>query len=231
MKITYVGHSGFFVELAHTVLLFDYWEGDLPAIPADKRLYILVSHRHGDHFNPEIFRLCSPGREVFYLLSDDIGAHRIPEEAAGCTVRLGPCARWHDDRIQVETLRSTDEGVAFWVECEGKKLYHAGDLNDWQWPGEDPAWNRRMAADFRRDLEPLRGRKMDAAFLPLDPRQGEEAAAGLDYFLTVADARAIYPMHCWEDYTVIDRWLREHPHSPFRSRIIHITRRGECFKQ
>ena len=229
MTITYIGHSGFLTELKHTALLFDYWEGELPDPPPGKRLYVLVSHRHADHFNPDIFRLFQPGRDVVFLLSDDIDARRFPDGVSGCTARLAPCSEWTDGRIRVQTLRSTDEGVAFLVECEGKTLYHAGDLNDWQWPGEDPGWNRRMAEAFRRNIEPLRGQAVDAAFIPLDPRQDAEYAAGLDFFLSLVHARRIFPMHCWEDYSVIDRWLDEHPSSPYRERIVRITRRGESF--
>ena len=54
---------------------------------------------------------------------------------------------------------------------------------------------------------------------------------GMDDFLELADAKKIYPMHCWEDYTVIDRWLWEHPDSPYRERIVKITARGQMFEQ
>jgi len=57
MRITYIGHSGFLVELRETLLLFDYYEGSLPQLPLEKQLYVFASHRHPDHFNPEIFSL------------------------------------------------------------------------------------------------------------------------------------------------------------------------------
>ena len=55
MRITYIGHSGFLVELKKSLLLFDYYEGALPALSHEKQLYVFASHRHPDHFNPEIF--------------------------------------------------------------------------------------------------------------------------------------------------------------------------------
>ena len=95
-----------------------------------------------------------------------------------------------------------------------------------------------MAEKFHRYIEPLRGRRLDAAFVPLDPRQEKNYALGLDYFLSLADygepgggAEKIYPMHCWDDYGVIERWLLEHPDSPARDRIVKISRRGETFIQ
>ena len=80
--------------------------------------------------------------------------------------------------VTVEALPSTDEGVAFLVTAEGRTVFHAGDLNWWHWEGEDPVWNRNMEADFRRYAEPLRGRKIDLAMLPLDPRLGEDGFRG-----------------------------------------------------
>ena len=36
MQITYVGHSGFYMELENVLLLFDYYKGELPEFPAAK---------------------------------------------------------------------------------------------------------------------------------------------------------------------------------------------------
>lgn len=230
MEITYIGHSGFLVELEHSTLLFDYWQGDF-SLPAGKKPYIFASHRHPDHFNPEIFKLQAAHPDIQFVLSDDIWQSRVPAGCAACTVRLGPNAHWEDGALSVRTLKSTDEGVAFCVQCEGKHLYHAGDLNDWQWRGEPEYWNRQMAENFRKNMEPLRGQSFDAAFIPLDPRQEEDYDCGLNYFLTIARAEKIYPMHCWEDYSVTGRWLADHPDSPNRGKIVPITRRGEQFSQ
>ena len=38
MKITYIAHSGFLAELEHTILLFDYYQGELPELPDEKML-------------------------------------------------------------------------------------------------------------------------------------------------------------------------------------------------
>ena len=46
-----------------------------------------------------------------------------------------------DGAVRIRTLKSTDEGVAFLVEAEGKSIYHAGDLNWWYWEGEPLSWN------------------------------------------------------------------------------------------
>ena len=130
MKITYIAHSGFLVELAHTLFLFDYYQGEIPALPPEKPLYVFASHRHPDHFNPEIFDLARGRENAFFVLSHDIWRSRVPEELRERTAHLKAGARWQRDGVEVDTLRSTDEGVAFLVRAEGKAFYHAGDLKD-----------------------------------------------------------------------------------------------------
>ena len=57
MRVTFVAHSGFLVELPSVALLFDWWKGELPALRPGVPLLVFASHRHEDHFKPEIFRL------------------------------------------------------------------------------------------------------------------------------------------------------------------------------
>ncbi len=56
MKITWLGHSGFRIEIGGQVLLVDPWFTGNPMFPAERRAeaiagatHILVSHGHGDH--------------------------------------------------------------------------------------------------------------------------------------------------------------------------------------
>ena len=55
MKITYIHHSSFSVELDNTILLFDYFKGNLPSFDKNKKLYVFSSHSHHDHFDESIF--------------------------------------------------------------------------------------------------------------------------------------------------------------------------------
>lgn len=56
MKITWLGHSGFRIEIGDQVLLVDPWLTGNPMFPTDRRAeaitgatHILLSHGHGDH--------------------------------------------------------------------------------------------------------------------------------------------------------------------------------------
>ena len=73
MKVTYIFHSSFAVELEENVLIFDYYgEGDLPRIPDGKKVWFLNSHAHQDHFQRKILELKAVFPDAEYILSRDI---------------------------------------------------------------------------------------------------------------------------------------------------------------
>ena len=151
MKITYIHHSSFLVETEENYFLFDYFEGKLPQLKEDKPLLVFASHRHGDHFSPVIFDLVKTHASTGFVLSDDIWKRRVPEELMGKTYFIGPEEELDlqapftgPSGVKIRAFKSTDEGVAFLIETEGKRIYHAGDLNNWVWAGEPEADNKRM---------------------------------------------------------------------------------------
>ena len=54
IQMTYLAHSGFAVETATKVLVFDYYQDEQRVVrryaDGDKPLWFFVSHWHGDHF-------------------------------------------------------------------------------------------------------------------------------------------------------------------------------------
>ncbi len=229
MTITYIHHSSFLVETEHTYLLFDYYQGTLPPLRPEKPLYIFASHAHYDHFDPVIFTLGADGQEVRYLLSDDIPEKKIPISKKKAVIRIGAHETEKVGAVRVETLLSTDQGVAFWVECDGHTLYFAGDLNDWFWDGD--AGDRALEQDYIRELERWKGRTPEAAFVPIDPRLGKDAYRGVDYFSRYLTADCIYPMHFWGKFDTID-YVKKMPFTDHcRDRIRDITYEGEAFIQ
>lgn len=237
MKITYIHHSSFSVETEKAALLFDYYAGPLPAFAEDRPLIVFASHFHADHFSPVVFELAGHKGGAQYILSHDIRPGKVPKELrertrfvkAGETFELAYAQG--EAAMRIETLRSTDEGVAFWISCDGKEIYHAGDLNNWWWEGEDKAWNHNMAANYKKEMEKLAGRTADAAFIPLDPRLEDWFYLGMEGFMEKADARAIFPMHFWKDYSVIERMKRHPASAGWRDRIVDIREEGEVFER
>lgn len=231
MRVIYIGHSGFFIEGESVCLLFDYYTGALPSVPAGKPLLVFASHRHHDHFNPEIFRLNAAhwilGRD--FSLSPGIRAkYGIDDEM------FSRCHRIKTDEIlaledaEIRALKSTDEGAAFHVTFDGKSVYHAGDLNQWVWR-EDANYDRQMTADYLREIEKLKGAAFDAAFLPLDPRQGEDFYLGADSFIRMHRPKKVFPMHLWEDYDAIRRFKEHECAREYFDRVIEIHHSGEEF--
>ena len=229
MKITYIHHSCFLAESDSACLLFDYFKGTLPEIPRNKPLYILASHAHGDHFSPVIFSLAEAYPSAVYLLSYDIPVSSVPEALRERTHFLQPRENWGDGVLSVQTLRSTDEGIAFWCKLDGRDIYHAGDLNHWYWEGEDEQWNRDMTASYRAEIGLLCGRTADIAFLPVDPRLEQWFYLGIDDFMKVVDADVIIPMHFWGQFDVAQRLKALECSEGYRDRIAEVYEKGQTF--
>ena len=117
MKITYIHHSCFSVELDKCILLFDYFKGKLPEFNKDKKLYIFSSHSHYDHFDKSIFKIEKSNPNVTYILSNDINAHKADNR-----IFIGANERLSLDNMEVRTLESSDLGVAFIVKIENKTI-------------------------------------------------------------------------------------------------------------
>lgn len=209
-KVTYIHHSGFLVETNRFYYLFDYESGTLPVLDPAKPIFVLSSHSHEDHYNPDIFpQLTAAGMTAVHpILSEDIEESFGLSIAAGMEYDLG-------EQHKLTAFRSTDLGVAFLIEEQGQLIYHAGDLNDWVWAEETEAYNTEMTANYRAEIrrlaEVLGGREVDVAMVVLDPRQEQDYARGMCYFLEQAKAKQVYPMHYWDDPSVIDRFLKDYP--------------------
>lgn len=213
MNITYIHHSCFLVETKRCYYLFDYEQGTLPRMDAEKPIFVLVSHGHHDHYNPEIFSLLDSAgmQQVYAVLSDDI--QPLPK---GKSLQVSAGREYRLPRGQkLTTFASTDLGVAFLIEDPEGLIYHAGDLNDWVWEEETDAYNTQMTADYRHQIgllrEKLGSRTLDAAFAVLDPRQEQDYARGILYFLEHIPAKKVYPMHYWEKSAIIETFLEEYP--------------------
>lgn len=224
MKVTYLGHSGFFVEMEDACFLFDYYKGELPEADRGKKLFVFVSHGHYDHYRKEIFSLRDQYEQVRCLISSDIFVREAEDilsvkpneetEVLGCRIR---------------TLRSTDEGVAFLLKYRGRTIYHAGDLNWWHWEEETEEYNTAMRRAYQSEINKLQGEKIDLAFVPVDPRLGEQYCWGLDCFMKRTDTKRVFPMHFWDNYAVFDRLALEKCAQDYEDRIIRIEREGQSF--
>ncbi|RGO27957.1 MBL fold metallo-hydrolase [Dorea sp. OM02-2LB] len=225
MVVTYIEHSGFSVELPECTLLFDYYLGKLPEFPKEHPLIVFASHVHGDHFQKKIFQLREQYQEVYFVLSDDIpkkyDAPDVIWVSSDVKVTVAGC--------EITCLKSTDEGVAFLVKCGEKTVYHAGDLNWWHWEEESATYNDEMKQNYQREVDKLEGCKIDAAFVPVDPRLEDAYFWGIDYFMRKTDTKEVFPMHFWGKYETIDCLIRQKETEDYRDRIAEIDWKGERF--
>ena len=255
MRVTFLGHSGFFLELPEADLLFDYYKGNLPAPHPGRPLFVFVSHVHADHFSKKIFSLAEKTDSIRYILSDDIPKDKAPGDlrAAGLVRFIGPdedltvpiCRaeagqeKADGSSLRVRTFPSTDEGVAFLVDMPSSvRIYHAGDLNDWHWDDVDREWNDDQYRRYQDALGKIAacvaedGHVPDAAFVPVDTRlgDGEFYWMGLDEYMKAVGAGNIFPMHLFGDPSVIDR-MRDLPCAEeYRDRILGSGTPGEQFR-
>ena len=228
MKVTFIDHSGYLVELEKTVLLFDYEKGTIPEI-SGKKWYVFVSHFHQDHYNPKIFDLRKRGYDVTFIISKDVKKYRKR------TLREPyELVNWNESyqigEISVDTYESTDEGCAFLVRAEGRDIYHAGDLHWWHWIGEPEEENAAMKTGFIRQIDKMEDRNMDLAFMLLDPRQEGAYAWGMNYFMEHTKARIVFPMHMWGDYALCDAYLQTEAGKRYEKRFHKISHEGETFE-
>ena len=237
MKITYIYHSCFVVELENDILIFDYYKGKLPQFDTSKRIFVFSSHKHYDHFSKEIFQIFDSYKEVSYILSDDIKINEeymvtqdVTKENYDKIVYISPNKTLTiAPGVSITTLTSTDEGVAFYLDINGNIIYHAGDLNWWTWIGETMEEYTDMTNRFKNEIKKLEGKNIDVAFLPLDPRQEDRFCWGFDYFMKHTNTKYAFPMHFWEDPSVIDKLKSMEIANEYKDRIMNVGKEGEEF--
>ncbi len=215
MTLTYIFHSGFVLETEQSILVFDYWmdpSGVMESVlRSEKPMYVFSSHFHEDHFNRDIFEWKKQKDAVTYILSKDILRHRRAsrEEA---DVWLAKGATWADERLTVKALGSTDSGVSWIVETEGKRIFHAGDLCNWYarfLPGAVPG-QTVYSEEFGEYIDPIAHEKQflgelkdirkvadsfDIVMFPVDGRIGNGYTLGARQFIERFKVGLFVPMH------------------------------------
>ncbi|MBS3937368.1 MAG: MBL fold metallo-hydrolase [Peptococcaceae bacterium] len=224
-NINYLYNSGFALELSNHFLVFDYFIDSTnlltPAsIATHPHPLVLVSHGHHDHYNPAILEWQQYNSSLRYIFSSDIAAEgsSIHSMSSHDTLDLGD--------VYVRAYGSTDLGVSFLVRAEGLNIFHAGDLNWWHWR-EESTENEIENAEraFLREIEPLRGERIDIAFFPVDPRLGQDYDAGARKFIELIKPGLLIPMHFGDNFAATKAFAATA--SSLQTSICAITHRGQ----
>lgn len=239
MQLTYLYHSGFVLSAPGVTVVIDYFEDTESAtdgllhrelLHRPGRLYVLSSHFHADHFNEEILEWRQQRPDTVYVLSDDIRRHRQHARQTPGIHWIRKGQEYADDFLRVRAFGSTDVGVSFWLQLQGRTVFHAGDLNNWHWMDESPEeeW-RGYERAFLRELEDIRAfaPAVDVALFPADPRLGKEFLRGPRQWITRIRTSLFVPMHFDEQYrqvATLSPWAREQG-----TEVWCIQQRGETY--
>ena len=200
MEATYLLNSGFLVRVGEILLVFDAFDDPTGGRKKERgkkgeeKGEVGEEKEKGDNGKPMIADFSA--HTTRYILREDIrenaGAARIPQDK---TTWIGCYDAWQDECISVTSFSSTDEGTSFLVEADGKRIFHAGDFNWWDWTG-DTEVNRKFAENgFRKQMKRLAGLSCDIAFFPVDGRLGPSMERGAKVFCAETNPRALVAMH------------------------------------
>ncbi len=248
-KVYYIMHSCFLVELEDRYLLFDYFDkdvvrdtvifsGSLPQLNPEKYLYVFSSHSHKDHWWLETLNWAEERDNIHYILSKDIrlGRNYLIRNGFDLSIKdkitfVAPLKKYHVDDMTIETLRSTDAGVAFVINVNGMNIYHAGDLNWWNAEGRGELYGEVYGREYKRALKTILNRHFDIGFVVLDSRMGEDGYfLGLDYFIKNIECDHIFPMHMWGDYKWIERFKGRPGIANLKDRVVDIDQENMLFE-
>lgn len=199
-QLYFIHHSSYLWIGARAIILWDYYgEGEVAPLldkHSEKRLYIVASHSHGDHFAPIVFDapFATHAGGVQYIFHEELSEVIVRDEA----LYLDTGETWADDLVEVKAFGSTDCGGSFYIEVEGLKLFHAGDLNNWHWNEEaDEEYIEQYETHWQKELNRFASlvEKLDLLMFPTDLRLGHDYLKGLGELLIVIEVKYLAPMH------------------------------------
>ena len=157
MRIIWLGHSGFRIEIEQAVLLIDPWLTGNPMFPAERRAeaisgatHVLVTHGHGDHSVDAVAigkELGIPLVGIYDLMSwlaEKDGVQTVGFNKGG-TVALGEARVTMVNACHSSSVSGPDgpryagAEAGFMIAGEGHTIYVSGDTDimaDMGWMGE-----------------------------------------------------------------------------------------------
>ena len=96
------------------IFLFDWYDETLPELDSSKYIYVFNSHKHEDHYHPCLAELADKYQRIQFVWSREI---KMPkDDSRFLAVKRGGSYELNGPvPIRVETLESTDIGVAFLI--------------------------------------------------------------------------------------------------------------------
>ena len=239
VKIYYLYHSGYAMEIDSDFFIFDYWSKykqnnkdnilnriqNKDVFKDKSNIYVFVSHNHRDHFDPVILDWADINPNIRYILSDDI----VIDKSVGNFYYISPYETIDVDNINIKAYGSTDEGVSFLVKAYGLSIFHAGDLNWWYWFYESTEDEMKEYEHlYKNEIEKISGENIDIAFFPVDPRLKEYYYKGGEYFIENLKPKLFMPMHFGDKYEITK--LFKDKVNCFPVEVVEILYKGQEIK-
>src|SRR5690554_5719267 len=183
MIIRHLSHSGFLIEDQKSIVVFD------PIIPLDfnledRILYVFISHSHQDHFHWEVLEPLMGQEQVNFIVSKDVSEGTVNDEKDNWYT-VEPYQNLQINDVVISVYGTTDLGNSYMVNFNGRNYFHSGDLNWWHWKRMTPEELKVEEEIYKREVELLRGKSVDFAFVPVDPRLEEHGTLAANHFIQV----------------------------------------------
>ncbi|MFW5981897.1 MAG: MBL fold metallo-hydrolase [Halanaerobiaceae bacterium] len=222
IEIFHLYHSGVALIIDDSLLIFDYYNDKIDNDKSDNnerslrtgvidkndlrrfnQIYVFVSHRHSDHYNPVIFDWVKANPDIYYILSSDIqldmGKLKNLEDKVFFTDKDSSLEL---DNLYIETYGSTDLGVSFLLQINNFNIFHAGDLNWWHWKSFSSDELKKEEEDYKSEINKLKGKNINIAFVPVDPRLEEYYYLAGEYFIQEIHPELFVPIHFADNYEI-----------------------------
>lgn len=236
MKLTYIYHSGYAIEGDGFTIIIDYYKDSADTscegivhkelLKKEGVLYVLCTHSHHDHFNPEILKWKVDRPDIIYIFSKEILTSG--KAKADDAIFLDKLEPYKDHTVTIKAFGSTDLGGSFLMYIATEIIFHAGDLNNWHWNEESTKEEILEAETFYSSELSLLAKEVkhiNLAMFPVDPRLGRDYMKGAEQFVDIIKTDIFVPMHFGEAYDKAANFARYA--ATRRCRCICWKHRGE----
>ena len=242
-------HSGFALRTTNHLLVFDYWSGQTKVqkpsdrlkaqqphpgvekghlaasdmVGIDQNVIMFISHEHYDHFDPDVIEWKGDVKGVRYVVSPEVANEDDRYLGDGTTVYVAPPNS--DSRVgqvRVRAFEASDSGVAFLIEIDGLKIFHAGDHASWNWQDYDDA--EKAFADGL--IKFIGDEPIDIAMVVCDPRLDGKGWGGTVAFATTFQPKLLVPMHAKGKYEANETMKGKLGEAGYKGRFWQLSGRG-----
>ncbi|RLC51579.1 MAG: hypothetical protein DRH79_05990 [Candidatus Cloacimonadota bacterium] len=199
--IYFMNHSGWAIKTANNLLIVDYWSrGNEPENSClangwinpeeikDYNVTVLVSHEHGDHYDPIIWEWRETIPNIRYVLGIEVPGQE------DYTV-IEPQTTLNYENLDITAFESNDSGVGFVIVSDGVTIFHPGDhanetrdFSGTYWP--EIEYVKENFSNIDISMMPIRG-----CGLP----DVESVRLGVIRTLEELQPKAFLPMHSLDD--------------------------------